>query len=61
MVSFHLLGSFILIGTVWRSSRRIRVPIWGGGVAILTSPSSPSLGPFFQDEFGCGVERDADL
>lgn len=60
VVSFYLLGSFILIGKVWRSSRGIRVPIWGG-MAILTSSSSPSLGPVFQDEFGCGVGRDADL
>lgn len=49
MVHFHLLGSFI-IGKSRRSSQESRVPVWGagegGGMAILTSPSSPRLSPF---------------
>lgn len=60
MVHFHLLGSFI-IGKSRRSSQESRVPVWGAGGGYIDLTLLSQAQSLFQDEFGWGMGRDADL
>lgn len=64
VVHFHLLGSFI-IGKSRRSSQESRVPVWGagegGGNGYIDLTLLSQAQSLFQDEFGWGMGRDADL
>lgn len=48
---------FLLRRELYKKVPEIFMVPMQGGMAILTSPSFPSLGPFFQDEFGWGVGK----